>query len=159
MAVDFLYISHNLKWYAAIVHKFTKIYSNCSKVWTDKTICVSLCKKLRNRSQKEQLVLRSCWLQNKWSWVDNKSDILRKKCENRETAEEKLISCNLMESRKPIKFGNESRVEHHGRNFTKKSKVIFTSFGLNPKSSVLNFISDFKKFKKKIENWRSQILH
>ena len=109
---------------------FCQNFQSLFILWTDKTIHGSLCKKLRNRSQKEQLVLRSCWLQNKWSWVDNKSDILRKKCENRETAEEKLISCNLMESRKPIKFGNESRVEHHGRNFTKKSKVIFTSADL-----------------------------
>ena len=45
-------ISHNLTWYSAIVHKFTRIYPDFS-TWTDKTIHVNLCKKLRNQTQKE----------------------------------------------------------------------------------------------------------
>ena len=50
----FFLISHNLTWYSEIVHKFTRIYPVClTYIWTVKTIRVNLCKKLRNRSQKE----------------------------------------------------------------------------------------------------------
>ena len=46
-------ISHNLTWYSAIVHKFTKNLHSLFSLWTDKIIQVNLCKILRNLSQKE----------------------------------------------------------------------------------------------------------
>ena len=53
IVVNFFHISHNLTWYSAIVHKFTRIYAVCSTYEQHKTIHVNLCKKLRNQSQIE----------------------------------------------------------------------------------------------------------
>ena len=48
IVINFFHYSHNLTWYSAIVHKFTRIYPVCST-----SIHINLCKKLHNQSQKE----------------------------------------------------------------------------------------------------------
>ena len=82
--LNFFHISHNLTWYSAIVHKFTRIYPVYSRtatekhllglfnLWTEKTIHVNLCKKLRNWSQKEQPVIEiaDCRSYIQWLWLE-----------------------------------------------------------------------------------------
>ena len=42
IVINFFHISHNLTWYSAIVHKFTRIYSVCSTYELTKQ-CMEIC--------------------------------------------------------------------------------------------------------------------
>ena len=60
IVVNFFHISHNLTWYSAIVHKFTRLYlPSLFNLWTDKTLRINLCKKLRTDLKKNNLYVES----------------------------------------------------------------------------------------------------
>ena len=65
IVINFVHISHNLTWYTADVHKFTRIYPVCSTYELTKQFMYICVKKLRNQSQKEQPVLHSMF----WKWI------------------------------------------------------------------------------------------